>query len=84
MNLRLNIYGSRIKKGIYYDRTCAPVASCNSIKLLIALLLVHKWKTVQLDYVLEFPQAPVQKELYMKKPKGFEIDTKGDITENVL
>ena len=30
------------------------------------------------------PQAPVEKELYMKIPKGFEIDTKGGTKEHVL
>ena len=33
---------------------------------------------------MEFPQAPVEKELYLKTPKVFEIDTKGYISEHVL
>eukprot|EP00978_Attheya_sp_CCMP212_P030245 scaffold110477_cov55-Attheya_sp.AAC.1 len=28
----------------------------------------------KLDYVLAFPQAPVEGELYMKIPKGFELN----------
>ena len=46
--------------------------------------MVHKWKMVQIDYVLSFPQAPVEKELYTKNQKGFELETKGDTTENLL
>ena len=71
---RLNVDGSRMTKGIHYTDTYAPVASWNSIRLLLTLTAVHSWHTKQLDYVLAFPQAPVEKELYMAIPKGFEID----------
>ena len=37
-----------------------------------------------MDYVLALPQAPLEKELYMKIPKGFEIDNKGDTTYHIL
>ena len=60
---RLNIDGPSIKKGIHYEQKYAPVASWNSIQLLLTLSLVHKWKTVKLDCVLTFPQKPVEKEL---------------------
>ena len=69
---RLNIDGSRMKKGLHYEETYAPVAKWNSIRILLTLALLHNWKTTQLDYVLAFPQAPVKKELYMEIPKGFE------------
>jgi hypothetical protein len=59
-----------MQKGIHYTNTYAPVASWNSMTLTV----VHAWHTKQLDYVLAFPQAPVEKELYMAIPKGFEID----------
>jgi transposase InsO family protein len=80
---RLNIDGSRMKKGIHYDETYAPVASWNSIRLLLTLTAVHKWHTKQLDFVLAFPQAPVDREIYMKIPKGFDLD-KGDSEDYVL
>ena len=38
------------------------------------MVLIHGWNTVQLDYVLAFPQAPVERELYMHVPKGFEVE----------
>ena len=38
------------------------------------LTIQNGWHSKQLDYVLAFPQAPVEKEIYMKIPKGFEID----------
>ena len=70
---RLNIDGSKMKQGLHYDLTYAPVASWNSIRLLLILVAVEGWHTQQIDYVLAFPQAPVEKEIYMKIPKGFEV-----------
>lgn len=80
---RLNIDGSRMQKGVHYSETYAPVASWNSIRLLLSLTAVHKWHTKQLDFVLAFPQAPVEREIYMKIPKGFNID-EGDNDDYVL
>ena len=70
---RLNIDGSRMRQGIHYDQTYAPVASWNSIRILLTLAASKGWYTKQIDYVLAFPQAPVEKEIYMAVPKGFEI-----------
>jgi len=78
---RLNIDGSRMQPGKHYDPNLvyAPVASWNSIRLLLTMTAVHGWTTKQIDYVLAFPQAPVDREIYMKIPKGFTIDGgKGD------
>jgi hypothetical protein len=70
---RLNIDGSRMEKGRHYWDTYAPVASWQSIRLLLTMTALHRWHTVQLDFVLAFPQAPVDRDLYMTIPKGFEI-----------
>ena len=56
---RLNVDGSRMVKGHDYDQTYAPVASWNAIRLVLSMVLVHNWKTIQLDYVQAFPQAPI-------------------------
>ena len=71
---RLNIDGSRMIRGIDYDETYAPVASWKTIRLLLTLALSNNWHTRQLDYVLAFPQAPAERDLYMEIPKGFKID----------
>jgi hypothetical protein len=62
-----------MKKEIHYRKTFAPVASWESIRLLLALTLRNNWHTIQLDYVLAFPQAPVEWTLYMKIPCGITI-----------
>ena len=71
---RLNIDGSRTTKGVHYDQTHAPVASWNSIRMLLNQTALHRWHTNHLDYVLAYPQAPVERDLYMKIPAGFEIE----------
>ena len=40
----------------------------------MSMVLVNNWKTIQLDYVQAFPQAPIERELFMEIPKGFDVD----------
>jgi len=80
---RLNIDGSRMKYGQHYDQTYAPVASWNSIRTLLILSALHNWHTRQIDYVLAFPQAPVEREIYMEIPRGFSI-REGNTKDYVL
>ena len=42
--------------------------------MILTMAIMNNWHTRQLDYVLAFPQAPVERELYMRIPKGFEIN----------
>ena len=42
---RLNIDGSRMRQGVHYDQTYAPVASWNSIRTLLIMSALHKWHT---------------------------------------
>ena len=82
---RLNLDGSKQRKGVHYDQTYAPVTSWKFIRLLLILIVKYNWHSKQIDYVLAFPQAPIERELYMKIPKGFEIEsTPGDKDEYVL
>ena len=71
---RLNLDGSRMKYGTDYEETYAPVTSWRSIRILLTLVAMFDWYTLQLDYVLAFPQAPVERELYMAVPKGFSLE----------
>ena len=65
-NARLNIDGSRMRHGIHYDQTYSPVASWNSVRMLLTLTAVHGWHTKQIDFVQAFAQAPDEKTLYMR------------------
>ena len=70
---RLNVDRSRQVKGRDYQHTYTPVASWPAIRLLMVLTAIYSWHTVQLDYVSAYPQAPVERTLYMKIPKGCQI-----------
>jgi hypothetical protein len=48
---RLNVDGSRMKKGEHYDMTYSPVASWNSVRMLLTLTTLHGWHTKQIDFV---------------------------------
>ena len=71
---RLNIEGSRMKAGEHYNQMYAPVAFWISVCLLLALASIQNWHTTQIDYVFAFPQAPVERDIYMKVPKGFTLN----------
>jgi hypothetical protein len=70
--------------GEHYTLTYAPVAGWTSARLLLALVLLNNWYTVWLNYVLAYPQAPVQQELYMFLPKGFLIQGVDNSKDYVL
>ena len=71
---RLNIDGSKQKKGINYWETYAPVASWPTIRFILTMIILKGWHTKQIDFVLAYTQAMAEvDDLYMEVPKGFEI-----------
>ena len=78
---RMNLDGSRQVKGVHYDKTYAPVTSWKFIRLLLIMIVKCGWHSKQIDYVLAFPQAPVEREIYMSIPKGFELESGYKSTE---
>ena len=80
---RLNVDGSKMKKGVHYDETYSPVANWSSIRLLLTLVTALNWHSVQIDYVQAFPQAPAEKPIYLRIPIGFKM-SKGDPKDYVL
>ena len=67
---RLTIHGGRQTYGVNYWETYSPVVRWSSIRLILILTLKYHWKTRQLDFVLAYPQAPVECDLYMEIPYG--------------
>lgn len=79
---RLNYHGGKQTKGIDYWETYAPVAAWSSIRIIMLIALFNYWYTKQLDFVLAFPQAPEETELYMAIPPGFTVE--GDPKKKAL
>jgi len=46
---RLNLDGSRMKKGIDYQLTYAPVVRWSSIRLTLFLSILNDWKTIKIQ-----------------------------------
>ena len=69
----LDFDGSSMNKGVHYEQSYAPVTSWGSIWLALAIVTANNWVSTQVDYVLAFPQAPVEHPIYMNISHGFEM-----------
>ena len=59
------------KEGIDYEETFAPVARYTSIRLVLALAAVMKWKIHQMDVNTTFLHGVLEEEVYVEQPLGF-------------
>jgi len=73
---RMNVDGSKMIKGLHYEETYAPVAQWATIRFFMTMAIISKWHTRQLDFVLAYTQADIERDLYMKLPPGFTIPGK--------
>ena len=71
---RLNIHGGKQEFGVNYYDTFSPVITWVTLRLLLIFTLIFGWTARQIDYVLAFPQAPIQFDMYMEIPVGITID----------
>ena len=60
-----------ISRGMHYDETHLPVVRWLTIRFVIVLALLHGWATRQLDFVLAYPQADIEADVFMELPQGF-------------
>ncbi len=73
---RMNVNGKEQIKGVHYDETYAPVVGWSTIRFFMSLALVNGWHTRQLDFLLAYTQADIERDLYMKIPAGFVVSGK--------
>ena len=60
------------KEGIDYEETFAPVARYTSIRMVLALVAIKKWKLHQMDVKTTFLNGVIEEEVYLEQPLGFE------------
>ena len=60
------------KEGIDYEEAYAPVERYTSIRTILALATVMKWKIHQMDVKTAFLNGVVEEEVYVEQPLGFE------------
>jgi hypothetical protein len=60
------------KEGIDYEETFSPVARYTSIRTVLAIATVKKWKIHQMDVKIAFLNGEIEEEVYVEQPQGFE------------
>jgi Reverse transcriptase (RNA-dependent DNA polymerase) len=74
----LNMDGGKHVQGLDYLETYAPAVAWSTIRAILVLTLQKQWVKGQLDFVQAYPQAPVETELYMDIPNGYQVQGKKD------
>ncbi len=70
----MNVDGSKQVYGVHYEERYSPIVGWATTRFLLIQALLNDWYMHQLDFILVFPQAPVESELYMEIPKGVCIE----------
>ena len=71
-NGRFMARGFSQKEGIDYEETFAPVSIYTSIRSVLSLAAVMKWKIHQRDVKIAFLNVVVEEEVYVEQPLSFE------------
>ena len=71
---RLNVHGGKQTHGINYWETYAAALKWSSIRFFLTQAIMNGWHTRQIDFVLAYPQADVECDLYLEIPQGFEVE----------
>ena len=71
---RLCAHGGMQRWGEDYWETYSPVVNWVSVRALMVLSLIHGLETKSIDFVLAFPQADLDTDVYMELPFGFDCD----------
>ena len=74
---RLNAHGGMQRWGMDYWETYDPVVNWISVRLILAISMIHRLETKSIDFVLAFPQADLERDVFMELPYGFEHGYKG-------
>ncbi|CAJ2637750.1 unnamed protein product [Trifolium pratense] len=75
---RLVAKGFLQKQGLDYDEVFSPVARHETIRLVIALACSRRWPLFHLDVKSAFLNGPLEEDVYVKQPPGFELKGKED------
>ena len=65
---RINVHRGQQEHGVHYWDTYAPVVTWQTVRVFLILSLLLGWRSRQLDFVMAYPQAPVEMPLYLCLP----------------
>ena len=80
---RLNLHGGKQIYGMNYFETYAPVVTWFAIRLMIIFGIIFGWCLRQVDFVMAYPQAPIEMDIYMELPQGI-MTAHGNSKDHVL
>jgi hypothetical protein len=80
---RKNLHGGKQVYRMNYFETYTPVVTWFAIRLMIIFGIISCWALQQVDFVMVYPQAPIEMDIYMELPQV--IQTKlGNSKEHFL
>jgi hypothetical protein len=59
--------------GVSYWKMYSPMVNMLTVHLLLGLCNIHGWESKSIDFVLAFPQANLDKDIWMELPMGIVI-----------
>eukprot|EP00957_Ditylum_brightwellii_P061659 4678576-Ditylum_brightwellii.AAC.1 len=68
----LNMHGGQQQYGMPYFDTYAPVVTWSSARMAFILSIINQGETCQIDFVMAYPHANTECDLYIKLPFGVE------------
>ena len=70
---RICAHGGMQEKCINYWETYVPVVQWMSVSIMLALAAIENLHTKSIDFVLAYPQANLDVDIYMELPQGFNV-----------
>ena len=80
----LNVHSGKQEYAVNYFEMYAPIVTWYTVYLLLILSILLKWHTQQIDFVLVFPQAEIEYDMYLELPKGIKTKHGNGKTHHAL
>ena len=65
---RFCVRGDNQIEGVDYFKSCAPVVSWSTFRMIMNMAIQRGWSTRQVDFSNAFVQATLEEEVYVKLP----------------
>ena len=62
------------REGIGFHNTFAPVVNWSTVRLIIMMSEMAIWESRQINYVIDFSQAPIDSGVYLHLSAVFHVD----------
>jgi hypothetical protein len=81
---RLCAHGGIKQWGTNYWETYSPIVNIVTVQLILLLARIYKLDSKAIDFVLAFPQAELDVDIWMYLPIGFHVDTDNESKQSHL